>query len=201
MGFENLKDIFKSKAKNDAPVPEPPADEEDDSNAVTHMRGKEPAVKGLKRKYVYYAVAGFAAITLSATVIGLSDDADRAAKKEAAAQTELKNSQAVEGDHLLNIPKDYKAQAEAEAKRKAEQEAKEAAEKKAQEAADKKKARESAEEPTPPTVPQQPRRYTGRQELSPAEKARLAREEKRLQALESPIGFEIQNKNKVKTDE
>ena len=113
----------------------------------------------------------------------------------AAAQNDLRNSQAVEGDHLLNIPKDYKAQADAEAKRKAEEEAKKKAEEAAKEAEAKKKAREAAKVPDAPRVPQQPSRYTGRNELSPAEKARLAREERRMQALESPIGFEIQNKD------
>ena len=127
--------------------------------------------------------------------MGLQEDESRKAEKEAAAQNDLRNSQAVEGDHLLNIPKDYKAQADAEAKRKAEEEAKKKAEEAAKEAEAKKKAREAAKVPDAPRVPQQPSRYTGRNELSPAEKARLAREERRMQALESPIGFEIQNKD------
>ena len=187
MGFENLKEMLPKFKKEEPQQKEPPQEDDDERNDVTHMRAKEPTIKGLKRKYVYYGVAAFIAITLIATTLGLQEDESRKAEKEAAAQNDLRNSQAVEGDHLLNIPKDYKAQADAEAKRKAEEAAKEAEAKK--------KAREAAKVPDAPRVPQQPSRYTGRNELSPAEKARLAREERRMQALESPIGFEIQNKD------
>lgn len=195
MGFENLKEMLPKFKKEEPQQKEPPQEDDDERNDVTHMRAKEPIIKGLKRKYVYYGIAAFIAITLIATTLGLQEDESRKAEKEAAAQNDLRNSQAVEGDHLLNIPKDYKAQADAEAKRKAEEEAKKKAEDAAKEAEAKKKAREAAKVPDAPRVPQQPSRYTGRNELSPAEKARLAREERRMQALESPIGFEIQNKD------
>lgn len=161
----------------------------DTDNDVKVLRKEEPSWKGLKRKYIYYALMGICAITMFAVITGLEDDKKRAQEAEQRKITEVRDSKAVSGEHLLNIPKDYKEQAELEAKKKRDEERM-----KAMMEADKKPAeKEKVEAPVTPQVPPQPYQ---RHELTPAEKAELMRIEMKMKALESPIGFELKEEGK-----
>lgn len=158
-------------------------------NDVKVLRKEEPSWKGLKRKYIYYALMGVAIITMFAVITGLEDDKKRAQEAEQRKITEVRDSKAISGDHLLNIPKDYKEQAEREAKKKLDEERMKAM----MEADGKDKETKPAEAPVAPTVPPQPYQ---RHELTPAEKAELMRLEIKMKALESPIGFELKEEDK-----
>lgn len=164
----------------------------DTSNDVKVLRKEEPSWRGLKRKYIYYVVGVVCLITLYAVFSGLEDDKKRAQEAEQRKITEVRDSKAVSGDHLLNIPKDYKEQAEREAKKKRDEERMKAM-METEDRGDKDKEAKAAEAPVAPQVPPQP--YV-RHELTPAEKAELKRLEIKMKALESPIGFELKEEDR-----
>lgn len=188
---------FGKKKKEEKPIEKVDAQVEDNqeevddfdgdkSNDIKVLRKEEPKWRGLKRKYIYYGLMLVCLTTVFAIMTGLEDDKKRAEQEKARRVTEIKDSKAVAGEHLLNIPKDYKEHAELEAKKKAELERM-----KAKMEEDKKpeaKAKEKVDVPTNPQVPPQP---SYRHELTPAEKAELMRIEMKKKALESPIGFEL----------
>lgn len=150
------------------------------------IRKNEPVWKGLKRKYIFYALIFIALTTLAAVVFGLEEDKQVELDRQAKQQSEIIESKAVSGDHLMNIPKDYTAQAE-EARKKEEAEKRKATQ------AKESNIKSNNSKPPAPAVPKQPD-IPARYELSPAEKARLIQIELRQKALESPIGFELKNK-------
>lgn len=174
---------FKEVLKKNKPVE---AMDESDENEITYIREPEPVAKGLKKKYVYYAVMFLIIITIVATAVGLSKDGKKNLDKNEINQTQSQS--AVEGNHLINIPKDYTE--EAKYKKKHEE-----AEKK--NIKDKNTSDTSSNNaPSAPKLPKQPA-YSGnnvRRELTPAEKAKILREEQRQEALKSPIGFELKDR-------
>lgn len=183
-----FKAIFKRLKTNEAP---PPVSETEfdgnKENDIKSLRAKEPAWKGLKRKYIYYVLLLFIITTMYAMLTGLEDDKKAALEKEQRQANEVRDSKAVTGDHLLNIPKNYTEQAEIETKKKAEAEKqknlKETEKKQSEKKTDK-------QLPSSPQIPQQPI-YNNRYEPTLAEKERLRKEELRQKAYESPIGFEL----------
>lgn len=189
-GFGKKKEEKPKPFKTEENTEEKDKFDGDTSNDVKVLRKEEPAWKGLKRQYIYYAVGLIVLITMIALVTGLEDDKKRAQEAEQRKITEIKDSKAISGDHLLNIPKDYKEHAEREAKKKRDEERL----REAMEADSKgKKSKEVIEAPAAPQVPPQPYQ---RHELTPAEKAELMRIEMKMKALESPIGFELKEEKR-----
>lgn len=176
---------FKEVLKKNKPVE---AMDDSDENEITHIREPEPVAKGLKKKYVYYAVMFLIIITIVATAVGLSKDGKKNLDKNEINQ--VQSQSAVEGDHLINIPKDYTE----EAKYKKKHEEAEKKNMKDKDTSDTSTKKNNV--PSAPKVPKQPA-YSGnnvRRELTPAEKAKIFREEQRQEALKSPIGFEFKDR-------
>lgn len=173
----NFKEILKKNKQVEAI-------DDSDENEITHIREPEPVAKGLKKKYIYYVLMVLMIITVMAMAIGLSKDGKKDTDKTETAKPQTQT--AVEGDHLINIPKDYTE--EAKYKKKNEEVEKKDIHGKKSSTNDK-----PVSAPSVPKVPKQPT-YNGRRELSPEEKAKIIREELRQKALQSPIGFELKNR-------
>lgn len=155
----------------------------ENENAITSIRAAAPPWKGLKRKYIYVLLGALCLLIAGAVYFGLAGDKKAEQEREARKLTELKDSRAVTGDHLLNIPKDYEAQAEAERRKKAEAEKLKRAESAGSEG-----TKPAAAEV--PATPQLPRQYYHNRDNA-ADKAEQRKADARRKAFESPIGFEI----------
>lgn len=205
--FDFLKRLKKRRSEDKTAVEDRHAEKSNDtddfdgdtSNDITTLRAPEPGWKGIKRKYIYYVMLFLAAIIMYAVMTGFQDDKARQQERDAKKIEEVRDSKAVTGDHLVNIPKDYKEQAEADAKQQAEKEKRERREAESKRYSEKIDARQNSRNesvryvpaaPNVPARPQMPPSYV-RKELSPAEKAKLAQAEERQKALVSPIGFDI----------
>lgn len=160
--------------------------QESNDNDIKRLRTAEPNWKGIKRKYIYYVLLFFAFSLIYAVTSGLEDDKNKAENKELKKTEEFRDSKPIQGEHLINIPKDYREQADIDAKNK-----KKAEKEKEFELEEKKNKIES------PSIPQRPRvpetKYN-RYELSPAEKSKLEKEELRKKALSSPISFDLKER-------
>lgn len=182
----SVSDNFKHLIEQNKAADNNEIQNDDEDNDIKTLRQDEPLVKGVKKRYVYYVVFALMAAVVFGSVYGLSRDTKTEKKVE---KTEIKtnNIESVQGNHLLNIPKDYSQQAEFDRKNK-EKSMKEEIKNKDSLNSNAKKS----EAPSAPKVPKQPT-YNGRRELSPEEKAKLMKEELRQKALQSPIGFELRN--------
>lgn len=203
--FDFLKRLKKRRSEDKTAVEDRHAEKSNDtddfdgdtSNDITTLRAPEPGWKGIKRKYIYYVMLFLAAIIMYAVMTGFQDDKARQQERDAKKIEEVRDSKAVTGDHLVNIPKDYKEQAEADAKQQAEKEKRERREAESKRYAEKIDARQNNRNesvryvPAAPSVPTRPQMPPTRKELSPAEKAKLTQAEERQKALVSPIGFDI----------
>lgn len=183
----NFSDNFKNLLKQKKATGNHEMINDEEENDIKTLRQDEPFVKGVKKRYVYYVMFVLMAAVVFGSVYGLSRDTKTDKKAD---KTEIKTSnvESVQGEHLLNIPKDYTQQAEFDRKNK-EKRIKE--ETKSKDAANDKVKK--AEVPSAPKVPKQPT-YNGRRELSPEEKAKIIKEELRQKALQSPIGFELKHR-------
>lgn len=160
-----------------------------EKSLLSRSRDKlEKRMTGISKSHLYYVCGALVLIVCLALLWGLFRTPPETKEDSAV----MHGSTAVKGDHLINVPKDYTAQAEEEARRKAEEERKKKLNQDKTQT-DSATNNENIKQPVPPNLPPQPE-YRRQYEPNPAEKAKLAAEERQMKALMSPIGIYIKER-------